>query len=131
MDNQSAAQAYREATFENAPPIKIIRMLYEGALRFIDQARAEDISQPNPKFNDLVFRIDGILTELQLALDHDVNPEVCANLEQLYVFCGQRLNDVRLNHTQEPLEEIRKVLQPLAQAWRDVELPSETQDPAA
>ena len=106
-------------------------MLYEGAIRFIDQACAEDISQPNPKFNDLVFRIDGILTELQLALDHDVNPEVCASLEQLYVFCGQCINEVRINNTQEPLNDVRKVLLPLAEAWRDLELPAETSNPAA
>ena len=86
MDNQSAANAYREATFENAPPIKIIRMLYQGAIRFIDQAQAEDITQPNSKFNDLIFRVDAILTELQLALDHDQNPDVCANLEQLKIW---------------------------------------------
>ena len=33
------AQAYQSAAIENAPPLKVIRMLYAGALRFLGQAK--------------------------------------------------------------------------------------------
>ena len=56
MDSRTAAGAYREAAFENAPPIKIIRMLYSGALRYIDQALAEKTGGLGSRFADVYKR---------------------------------------------------------------------------
>jgi len=122
MDHQAAAEAYRQATFENAPPIKIIRMLYQGAIRFIDQAEREDHADPKSRYHDLLFRVDSILTELRLALDHEQSPEVCQNLEQLYLFSERRLAEARSTGEPEALEDVRAILRTLLEAWDHVEV---------
>lgn len=121
MDNQAAAQAYRQASFENAPPIKIIRMLYQGAIRFIDQAKREDHRDPKSKFHELLFRVDSILTELRLALDHEQNQEVCENLKQLYLYGESRLSVARLQYDMAALDDVREILSTLLEAWEQVE----------
>lgn len=40
MKQGNAAAAYKAARFENAPPLKLVQLMYEGALRFLDQAEA-------------------------------------------------------------------------------------------
>jgi flagellar protein FliS len=122
MDNQAAAQAYREATFENAPPIKIIRMLYQGAIRFIDQAEREDHDDPKSRYHDLLFRVDSILTELRLALDHEQSPDVCENLKQLYLYSESRIAVARAEHDMSALDDVREILRTLLEAWDQVEV---------
>lgn len=122
MDHRSAADAYRSASVENAPPIKIVRMLYAGALRFLEQAADLDPVDARSRFNELVSRADAIVSELRLALDHEQNPEISANLEGLYLFAEKRLGDAILQRDRAPLEDVRQVLSTLLDAWNDVEI---------
>lgn len=122
MDPRSAADAYRSASVENAPPIKVVRMLYAGALRFLEQAAEQDPADGRSRFNELVSRADAIVSELRLALDHDQNPEVSANLEGLYLFAEKRLGDAIVERDRAPLEEVRQLLSTLLEAWNDVEV---------
>ncbi len=123
MDPRAAANAYRQSSIENAPPIKIVRLLYEGAMRFLDQAAREDPSDPTSRYVDLVGRADAVITELRLAIDHSVNtPEVTENLERLYLFCEDELSKASFERTAEPLPGVRQVLEILLDAWKHIEL---------
>jgi flagellar secretion chaperone FliS len=122
MDQRHVASAYREASFENAPPIKIVRLLYVGALRFIDQAANEDARDPRSKFAYNVTRADSIVAELRLSLRKDLAPDVADNLEQLYLFVEERLHDAMRAQDKRPLEDARRVLANLQDAWKQVEV---------
>jgi flagellar protein FliS len=122
MDHRAAADAYRSASVENAPPIKVVRMLYAGALRFLEQTAEEDPASPQSRFNEFVSRADSIIAELRLALDHEQNPEVSENLEGLYLFAEKRLGDAILDRDREPLNDVKYVLTTLLDAWNEVEI---------
>lgn len=123
MDPRAAADAYRNSSIENAPPIKIVRLLYEGALRFLDQAAREEPSDPTSRFLHLVGRADAIITELRLAIDHSVDaPEVTKNLERLYLYCEDELGKVSIERTAERLPVVRNVLATLLDAWKHIEV---------
>lgn len=124
MDHRAAADAYRHSSIENAPPIKIVRMLYEGALRFIARAEAEDAGDPRSEFLRFVGRADAIVTELRLALDHSVGGEISANLEALYLFCEDEFARAGLERSSEPLAGVKRVLEVLLDAWQRVEVES-------
>lgn len=120
MDTRTAADTYRSASIENAPPIKVVRMLYQAAVRNLDLARNEDPRDPKSRFTDLLFCTDAIVTELRLALDPEQNPEVAANLERLYLFVESALGRAQVERDQRPVEEARRVLAPLLEAWSSV-----------
>ncbi len=123
MDTRAAADAYRNSTIENAPPIKIVRLLYEGALRFLEQAQRENVEDPEGRFFYLVGRADAIITELRLAIDHSVDaPEVTRNLERLYLFCEDELGKAGMERSSERLPGVTRILRTLLDAWRHVEL---------
>ncbi|MFT4539836.1 MAG: flagellar protein FliS [Planctomycetota bacterium] len=124
MNNRAAAEAYRQATFENAPPIKLVRMLYEGALRYLESAKDEDSKDPSSLFVDLCGRADAIVTELRLALDPEPNPQVVEDLERLYLYVEERIGRASLERSVEPLAEATRVLKTLLEAWNRVEVES-------
>jgi len=120
MDSKAVAEAYRQGSVENAPPIKIIRMLYQGALRFLAEAIGAD---PNSiVFRDRVSRTDQIVTELRLALVADPDPALCENLEKLYLFVESCLIEAMSELSTEPLVKARGILSVLGDAWEQVEI---------
>ncbi len=121
MNSRSAAGAYREAAFENAPPIKIVRMLYAGAIRFLDQAAAEAPAGPGSRFANLLTRADAIVAELRISLRKDEAPGVGENLEQLYLYVEERIRCAQRTQDRLPIADARKVLSNLNEAWAQVE----------
>ena len=122
MDRHSAAETYRQGSIENAPPIKIIRLLYQGALRFLDQAAKEDPANPQGKFNHFVHRADAIVSELRLAINQELADEVTENLERLYLYCEDELGKATVERSTEPVANARRILEILLEAWTHVEI---------
>lgn len=125
MESKNPAQAYRAAAIENAPPLKIVRMLYHGCLRFIDRAIAAHGEGDLPTFNDMVGRAEAIVSELRSSLDREAVPELSEQLEGLYLFVFARLIDAIAGSSVEPLEEAREVMEVLLEAWSELELSGE------
>ncbi|MEZ5973458.1 MAG: flagellar export chaperone FliS [Planctomycetota bacterium] len=124
MNPQDASQAYLTATVENAPPIQIIRLLYQGALRFLGQAEHHPDGIGSPAVAQLIRQAADIVIELRLALDFDAveDKAVPSNLERLYLFCEDELFRAELEKTFEPVKNVRNVLEVLLDAWRQIEL---------
>lgn len=122
MNPNHAAQTYRQSSVENAPPIKIVRLLFEGALRFIDRAAACDPHGQQREFAQWIARADAILTELRIALEREPSPEIASGLEQVYEFAQWELSQALQRHDIQPLASARKVLATLLEGWRSIEL---------
>ena len=78
MKKNTPANTYMAASVETAPPLKIVRMLYEGAIRFI--SRAEDAGIETTEGSAWVGRADAIIKELRISLDPTRDVEVCEQL---------------------------------------------------
>jgi flagellar protein FliS len=119
----TAAEAYRAARFENAPPLRLVQMMYEGALRFIDQAESHHAAGDLSRFAERCMRAHAIVTELRLALDRSQAPELAENLNQLYLFAETELGRAASNDLVAPLSGARGVLATLLDGWRELEVP--------
>ena len=120
-----AASTYRQAAFENAPPLKILRLLYQGALRFLNQALEADAENEAAFYNDRVSRADAIVCELRCSLDHQAVPELCNDLERLYLFAESRLQDALIDRDKDAIQDTMRVLETLLDGWRELEVQSE------
>ena len=123
MNTKSAAAAYREGSIENAPPLKILRMLAGGAQRFLERALTCDPSDPGSEFVHWLSRADAILVELRLALDLQASAQIAALLERLYLFAEDRIQAAMNDRDAEPAREALQVLAQLARTWNELELP--------
>lgn len=122
MLHNQGAKAYQAAAIENAPPLKVVRMLYSGALRFIGHAKEAHAAGNLPEFNHFVGRAEAIVSELRGSLHRDVHGTLVDQLEGLYLFTFARMIDAVATSSIEPLDEAREILEVLLDAWNELEL---------
>lgn len=97
---------------------ELVVILYEMVLCYLDDAgqafRAEDKSA----FRESVRKTRGCLNELLHSLNTEYDPAPV--LLQLYFFCIRRLAVGEVRNDMQPLLEIKKVIQPLRDAYAQI-----------
>jgi flagellar protein FliS len=115
-----AAQIYRQVETESRSPLELVVMLYDGALRFLGQA-AEAAAQNDIRARSYaVSRTLAIVAELQNTLDIEKGGAIADQLDDLYTYITSRLLDVALKNDMTAIEESRKLLAPLRDAWSQI-----------
>jgi flagellar protein FliS len=129
-EQRNVADIYLENAVENAPPVKLVRMMVEGAVRFLDRAIASPTKPDRRAFVNWCQRSDAIVLELRLSLVPVEGSDLTTKLESLYLFCEERIGKALATDTHESLHEARKVLVTLLDAWQRIETPAESDDAA-
>ena len=115
--NGQAANSYLKTKVLTATPEQLQLMLYDGAIRFCDQAKAA-IQEKNweQSFN-LITRVQRILVEMLCTLKHDVNPDLCGKLASLYNYAYRKLIEANTEHDANALDEAVNVLRFQRETW--------------
>ena len=115
LSNQQ--REYFTQRVQTASPVELIRILYGAALQYVDKAlqalRSGDILERGRA----VTKTIEILSELQGALRHDVNPEYSNTLAQLYDYMRKQLIRAHSERSEELFMEVSRLLQTLAEGW--------------
>jgi flagellar protein FliS len=91
--------------------------LFDGALRFGDQARgALDKKNYEESFN-LISRVQKIVTELICSLKRNASPELCDKLLALYHYAYRQLVVANTRHEMQALDEAIQVLRYQRETW--------------
>lgn len=113
----NAARLYRKTQATTATREEVLLMLYDGALRFNEEAadafRAGDTSRAGER----VGRVLAILAELQAALDFSVAPDLCRTLDALYTYMTDRLLEANRDRSVARVEEVSGLLGNLRETW--------------
>jgi len=116
---RSNVNRYQENKVMLSSPGEVLLALYDGAIRFARQARiAIEINDPAVK-GQKIGSVMAILAELTATLDHDRAPELCTNLEALYSYMVDRLQQAGVDMDVEPLDEVIRHLQRLRETWAE------------
>lgn len=115
--NPQGAQNYLRTKVLTATPEQLQLMLYDGAIRFGDQARAALIAQKYEESYLLITKAQKIVLELTSTLKHDAAPELCSKLAGLYSFAYRRLVDANVGHELQALDEALDVLRYQRETW--------------
>ena len=115
--NPQAAQNYLRTRVLTATPEQLQMMLYDGALRFAEQARAAMEARDYDKSYSTICRAQKILTEMTSGLKHDVFPELCGKLASLYNFAYRKLVDANVHRNIEAIDEALAVLRYQRETW--------------
>src|SRR5881392_4256736 len=104
------AQNYLRTKVLTATPEQLQLMLYDGAIRFAEQAKlALEKKDFEGSYNG-ISRAQKILAELASSLKHDLAPELCGKLAALYNFAYRKLLDANIDHRIDALDEALNVL---------------------
>ncbi len=111
---------YREEEILNADPVKLVLMLYRGALEAVGAARKHlAAGEIRPRSKQIVKAWE-ILQELSRSLDHAQGGELSQNLGGLYAYMQTRLMEANSRQSDVPLEEVEKLLRTLEEGWEKV-----------
>jgi len=116
--NQS--DAYQEVAGQTSSPTKLVVMLYEGAVRFLNESTAALRSNDLERKRHSVDRAVAIVQHLQSTLDIERGGAVAADLNRLYGYITTRILEGSTKLETAPLEEAIKLLNVLLAAWEEL-----------
>jgi flagellar protein FliS len=125
--------AYKEIQIKTANQIRLIVMLYDGAIRHLNLA-IDACAEGHRRYdaiNSHLIAAQDILSELMASLDFEKGGVLAKNLFSLYSFMNRRLLDGNLKKDPVPLNEVKKMLGDLREAWDEISTRKGLEDNAA
>lgn len=118
MTYGSAASAYRKTELvTSSDPKQLILMLYDGAIRFLEQARAGVLSGDIRRRGENLSRVLAIIGELNACLNMDAGGETAEFLRGLYMYMLTELPKVSLDNNIETVDKSMRYLKELRKLW--------------
>jgi len=120
-----SASAYKvasvEASVEMADSHGLINLLFEALIRSLKAAKISMANRDVPaKCKHIGSAIRLIEEGLILALNPEEGGELAANLRELYSFCVVRLVHANAKNDVTALEEVERIIDPIADGWRQI-----------
>lgn len=118
MQNASyTAQAYRRQQILTASPEMLTLMLYNGAIRFINEGLLFIEKADTEKSNKSILRAQDIMIELMSTLD--MQYDIAKQLYPLYEYIYKTLISANLGNNKEKLEEAKDLITQLRDTWHE------------
>ncbi len=114
--NQYVKQ-YQKASIETASREQILIMLYDGAIQFLNKAKAAINNNEIENAHNSLMGAQNIIQEFINSLDREVAPQLVDNLTSLYEYFIRRLIQANMKREIEPIDEVLKYLKSLKATW--------------
>jgi len=118
--NMDGLSAYREHAVVTQSPGRLIVMLYEGAIRFLQQAITAMENKDFEQKAKLFARAMDIINELDFALNMEEGGEIAMNLHKLYGFMRRHLTDASIKMDTQRVRDVIACLEDLNEGWKAV-----------
>ena len=115
MNTAESAMAYKRQQIMTASPAELTLMLYNGAIRFINESIMALESGDLPKSHNSNIKAQNIVREFMVTLD--MQYEISQNWAALYEYIHYRLVQGNLKKDRAMLVEARGLLTELRDAW--------------
>lgn len=124
---QNAKDAYLEGRVYAADGIELVRLLYQGCIARVREARRQLSDGDIAARSRSISKACEILAELIVSLDRERGGELAARLLSLYDYMQRRLTEANFKQADEPIAEVLALLSTLAEGWDGIQAkPKET-----
>ena len=117
MQKNLGVKDYLSMQILSAKPEKLILMLYDGAIRFIQQGIKAMEENDIELANRNLLRSQNIMVELMASLNFEKGGELAANLFRVYEFMHYTLVQANVKKEAEPLTRVAEQLKRLRESW--------------
>ncbi|MCX7935465.1 MAG: flagellar export chaperone FliS [Planctomycetota bacterium] len=111
-------QEYLRMQIQTASREKLVLMLFDGVLRFCEQAESALARKDFEASHQSLIRCQDIILELAYGLDREKGGDIAANLARLYAWCLHCLVRANMTRTAAPIEEVKRVFRHLREGWQ-------------
>ncbi len=108
---------YKSNAINTATPEELTLMLYDGALKFCNQAMVALEKNDYAKTNKLIQRVEDIIREFQLTLKMEY--EISHQLNDLYNYIYSCLVKANINKSMETLVEATDLIRDMRDTWKE------------
>lgn len=109
---------YQNNAVNTSTPGELTLMLYNGCLKFIQQAKKEMVEGNIAEKNKAIQKAQSIVTELMITLD--TSYPVAENMLILYEFVNSRLIDANIKNDPQLLDEASDIITEFRDTWKQV-----------
>lgn len=117
MLTNNAYNQYQNNTVLTASPQELTLMLYNGAIKFCNQAVKAIDKQDMNSAHGLIIKVEDIIQEFIITLD-DRYP-VAEGFKRMYDYIHERLVEANINKDKAILEEVLEHLRELRDTWKE------------
>ncbi|QSZ27008.1 flagellar export chaperone FliS [Aceticella autotrophica] len=110
-------QQYKENSILTASPEELVLMLYNGILRFTEEAKIAIENKDFERANNSIIRAQDIVSELSATLDMEY--DISKNLYSMYDYIMRRLIEANLKKDISILDEVKELVKDLKEAWSE------------
>ncbi|GHH99981.1 flagellar export chaperone FliS [Neobacillus kokaensis] len=110
-------EVYQRNQVFTAKPEDLTLMLYNGGVKFLNQAKRAIENKDPAKAHSLIMKTQDILTELMVTLNMDY--ELSNSLYSLYDYMKQRLMEANMKKDSGILNEVEGMFQELKTSWAE------------
>lgn len=114
----NAYAQYQNNKVLTASPGELTLMLYDGAIKFCNQAIVGVEQKEIEKAHNNIKKIQRIIDYLRQTLD--MSYEVAQDFENMYVYITRRLFEADIKKDKEILEEVNTHLHAIRDNWKEV-----------
>jgi flagellar protein FliS len=114
------AQTYLHTHVQSRSPLELVVMLYDGAIRFLEQAGDAMDARDMPMKATAISKAMAIIAELQSTLNLEQGGEVAQQLDGLYSHVTARVIEGNVQRDRKPIDEAIALLRPLRDAWSQI-----------
>ena len=120
MSNTNPYNQYKQTQITTANQGKLIVMLYDGAIKFLNIALDNMSPKTYDVVNNNIIKAQDIITELLLSLNMDEGGEISQNLFNLYMYFKRQLLEANIKKDAEIINQVLKLLKELRDAWDQI-----------
>lgn len=116
----AAFASYRTAEAETLSQRDLLVRLFQGAERFLAQARIAMLNKEWYQANEGCQKAKRIFVELLSTLNFELGGEIAERLRDLYLFLIGEIVEANVHHQPERLLALAPVVETLRSAWQDI-----------
>ncbi|SBW09819.1 Flagellar protein FliS [uncultured delta proteobacterium] len=117
---RQAAKMYLETQVTTTSQGQILIMLYDGAIKFLNQAKERMAARDYAGKGILISNAIDVINELASSLNAEKGGDLAANLNQLYFYCNKRLFMANSRMDVAPIDEVIKILNGIRSAYAQI-----------
>lgn len=121
-------QNYQQVGIATADPGRLVIMLYEGAIKSLNQSAQLFPTDAQVASTKLTRALE-IINYLRTCLDHQRGGEIAFNLNRLYEYMRDRLSEANIHRDVDMIHEVIGLLQTLLEGWRGIILNNQATAP--
>ncbi len=118
MSNNYGFNKYKQTSVTTASRGQVLLMLYESAIKHTKVAIEAVNAKQLARKGESILKIQDIINELALTLNHDVGGNISKDLERLYNYMIEQITTANIKNEAKPLEIVLKLLETLYEGWK-------------